>query len=179
MIKTQEDFIIKIFYLSLYCKGSKRVTRVLRVRGCWRPNRNFSILTSTLMAVNVVSFSFFWCSTGALRSTLLGAGFLYCLLSASSLDPNSSGPQVPSALCGFPYHICLHLNWPSDSTGNWTGTGTQLSYIIVRRPLDLWNRMFNRHQAEITVMQFRGYSLPVHHSVVAQWNLHLVPYYQP
>ena len=23
--------------------------------------------------------------------------------------------------------------------------------------------MFNRHQAEITVMQFRGYSLPVHH----------------
>ena len=56
---------------------------------------------------------------------------------------------------------------------------TQLSYIIVWRPLDLWNRMFNRHQAEITVMQFRGHSLPVHHSVVAQWDLHLAPYYQP
>ena len=44
---------------------------------------------------------------------------------------------------------------------------TQLNYIIIQRPrdrpLDLWNRMFNRHQAEITVMQFRGYSLPVHH----------------
>ena len=43
---------------------------------------------------------------------------------------------------------------------------TQLNYIIIQRPhdrpLDLWNRMFNRHQAEITVMQFRGYSLPVH-----------------
>ena len=43
----------------------------------------------------------------------------------------------------------------------------QLNYIIIQRqhdlPLDLWNRMFNRHQAEITVMQFRGYSLPVHH----------------
>ncbi len=25
------------------------------------------------------------------------------------------------------------------------------------------HRMFNRHQAEITVMQFRGHSLPVHH----------------
>ena len=44
---------------------------------------------------------------------------------------------------------------------------TQLNYIIIQRPhdrpLDLWNRMFKRHQAEITVMQFRGYSLPVHH----------------
>ena len=43
----------------------------------------------------------------------------------------------------------------------------QLNYIIIQRPhdrpLDLWNRMFKRHQAEITVMQFRGYSLPMHH----------------
>ena len=35
-----------------------------------------------------------------------------------------------------------------------------LSYIIVQRPLsrllDLWNRMLDRRQAEITVMQFRG-----------------------
>ena len=53
------------------------------------------------------------------------------------------------------------------SAGNCFGTQTQLNYIIIQRPhdrpLDLWNRMFNRHQAEITVMQFRGYSLPVHH----------------
>ena len=44
---------------------------------------------------------------------------------------------------------------------------TQLNYIIIQRPhdrpLDLWNRMFNCHQAEITVMQFTGHSLPVHH----------------
>ena len=52
--------------------------------------------------------------------------------------------------------VCWQLLWHP----------TQLNYIIQRprdRPLDLWNRMFNRHQAEITVMQFRGYSLPVHH----------------
>ena len=55
---------------------------------------------------------------------------------------------------------------------------TQLNYIIVRRPLDLWNRMFSRHQAEITVMQFRGHSLPVHHSVVYHGN-YLVPFHQP
>ena len=111
-----------------------------------------------------MSFLFFWCSTGALGSTLLGAGFLYCILSASSLDPNSSGPQAPSAWCGFPYHI-------SSPTGCYsTRCRTQLSNIIVRRPLDLWNRMFDCHQAEITVKQFRGHSLPVHQSMSVPWE---------
>ena len=32
-------------YLSLYCKGLKRVTQGLRVRGSWRPNINCNILT--------------------------------------------------------------------------------------------------------------------------------------
>ena len=38
VIKTQEDFFIKNIYFSLYCKGSKRFTQSLRVRGSWRPN---------------------------------------------------------------------------------------------------------------------------------------------
>ena len=66
--------------------------------------QNCNILTPTLMAINVVSFSFSWCSTrgpGA-HST----GFLYYILLATSLDPNSSGaPKAPSAWCGFPYYI--------------------------------------------------------------------------
>ena len=94
------------------------------------------------------------------------------------------GPKAPSAWCGFPYHISSPTVW--NSTGNSTGSlgvelnwnrnsiplarRNKLSYIIVRRPLDLWNRMFNRHQAEITVMQFGGHSLPVHHSVVYHGN---------
>ena len=70
--------------------------------------------------------------------------------------------------------------WASNSTGtrtqfNWL---VELNYIIVRRPLDLWNRMFNRHQAEITAMQFRGHSLPVHHSVVYHGN-YLIPFHEP
>ena len=52
---------------------------------------------------------------------------------------------------------------------------TQLSYIIVRRPLDLWNRMFNRHQAEITGMQFRGHSLPVRQSMRVSWDFLACP----
>ena len=43
----------------------------------------------------------------------------------------------------------------------------------------LWNGLCDHDRAEITVMQFTGHSLPVHHSVAAQWDLHLVPYYQP
>ena len=30
--------------------------------------------------------------------------------------------------------------------------------------------MCDRHQAEITVMQFTGHSLPVHHFVTARWD---------
>ena len=38
IITTSEDFFLKI-YLSLYWKGSKRVTQGFTVRGRWRPNR--------------------------------------------------------------------------------------------------------------------------------------------
>ena len=44
------------------------------------------------------------------------------------------------------------------------------SYIIVQRPLDLWNGMIDRHRAEITVMQFTGHSLPVHQSMSVPWE---------
>ena len=73
--------------------------------------------------------------------------------------------EGPLGRVWLPYHIGSLAVW--NSTGNCSWTQTQLNYIIIQRPhdrlLDLWNRMFNRHQAEITVMQFRGYSLPVHH----------------
>ena len=73
-------------------------------------------------------------------------------------------PSAPSVGCGLPYHIWSLLSGTLLATA--LAPRTQLSLIIIQRPhdrlLDLWNRMFNRHQAEITVMQFRGYSLPVH-----------------
>ena len=43
----------------------------------------------------------------------------------------------------------------------------------------LWNGMFDRHQAEITVMQFTCHSLPVHQSVAVPWDFNPVPYCQP
>ena len=93
--RRRKTSLTKYLYLSLYCKGSKRVTRGLRVRGIWRPNRNCNILTSTLMAVNVVSFSFFWCSTGG-----LGAHSAGCWLPLQHLISIFSGPQFIRASRG-------------------------------------------------------------------------------
>ena len=62
--QTQEDFFNKIFTSHFICKGFENVIQCLHVRGSWRPNRNCNILAPTLMAVNVVSFSFSRCSTG-------------------------------------------------------------------------------------------------------------------
>ena len=88
--------------------------------------------------------------------------FLVLLMLGSTPSGLSEGPlgrvrlSLPH-LVSNSLEVCWQLLWYP----------TQLNYIIIQRPHDrqlyLWNRMFNRHQAEVTVMQFRGYSLPVHH----------------
>ena len=162
IIKTQEDFFINICTSHFIVRVRKGLLKVC------------NILTPTLMAVRVVSFLFSWCSTGGPGPTLLDDGFLYCILSASSLEPNSSGPQAPSAWCDFPYHVSSITPTPTV-TGTGTVTLSWLSYIIVQRALDrlldLWNGMIDRHPAEITVMQFTGHSLPVHQSMSVSWAL--------
>ena len=111
-------------YLSLYCKGSKRVTQGLRVRGSWRPNRNCNILTLTLMAVTLCLS----CSPDAQpevqRPTLLGDGFLYCILSATSL--------VPKLHRGFTYHISSIT--PSPTVCNSNSTALYNSSTPTRSP---------------------------------------------
>ena len=168
--------LYKNIYLSLYCKGSKRVTQGLRVRGSWRPNRNCNILTPNLLAVNVVSFSFSRAAQPMAQGPLCWVmAFFIASYHHHIWTPTHQGPNGPFGLMWLSLpHIVL-------SVSNSTGTPTQLpwllswlSYIIVQRPLDrpldLWNRMFNRYQAEITVMQFTGHSLPVHQSMSVPWE---------
>ena len=76
------------------------------------------------------------------RGPLLGAGFLYRIWSPTGLQTPSGVPRAPSAGCGFPYHI------------------SSLSRLISN-----YLPSFDRHQAEITVMQFRGHSLSVYQSM--------------
>ena len=99
-----EDFFKKI-HLSLYCKVRKGLLSVYCEREL-ETEQNCNILTPTLLAISVVSFPF---SRAAQpedqRPTLLGAGFLYRILSPTGLQTPSGIPRAPSAGCGFPYHI--------------------------------------------------------------------------
>ena len=95
---------------------------------------------------------------------------MLAFFTASSLDHKlhrgSRGP--PRSGVAFP--TTSHLQLSGTLLATLLARRTQLNYIIVQRPLDLWNRMFNCHQAEITVMQFRGHSLPVHQSMSVPWE---------
>ena len=179
--QTQEDFFNKIFTSHIIARVRKGCVGFYCEREL-ETEHKLKYFDPTVMTVTLCLS----CSLGLLnrRPRAHSAGCWLYLLHLISIF---SGPQTPS---GFPRAPSVGCGFPTTSPLQPSGTllatqlaplahRTQLSYIIVRRPLDLWNRMLNRHQAEITVMQFRGHSLPVHHSVVAQWDLHLVPYYQP
>ena len=129
------------------------------MRGSWRPNINCNILTPTLMVVNVVSFSFSWCSTRG-----PGVHSAGCWLSLLQLISNFSGPQTPSGFPRAPSAGCGFSLPHSSITSSPTVTATVtwllswLSYIIVQRPLDLWNGMIDRNLAEITHAVHRSLS---------------------
>ena len=113
-----------------------------------------------------------WGSRGPL---LLGGDFPYHILSPTRLISNSiGGPKGP---------FCWVVALPTTSFSNFSGPQltdflSPPSYIIVQSPTQyLWNGMFDRHQAEITVMQFTGHSLPVHQSMSVPWDFYLVPYF--
>ena len=69
--------------------------------------------------------------------------------------------ELPLLGASFLYRILSLTAWISCA----------LSYIIVQRLL--------HYQAEITVMQFTGHSLPVHQFVTVPWDFNPVPYCLP
>ena len=131
---------------------------------------NCNILTPTLMAVSIVSFSF---SRAAQPGARVLTQLAFSTTSYQQLlwSLTHQGPKGPFGL------MCLSLRHLVSITPTvWliVLTGLYNSYIIVQRPLnrllDLWNGMFDRHQAEIIVMQFTGHSLPVHQFISVPWE---------
>ena len=154
-IKTSDTVLIKI-YLSLYLKG-------LCVRGSWRPNRT-ATYWPPLLWPSPFFFPFSWAAQLKARgpSSLLGAVF-----SAASFLHLFWSPNWLNFLCTELYN---------------SSTSTQYLPITSHRNMHfyrLWNGMFDRHRAEITVMQFTGHSLPVHQFVTVPWDSKPVPYCQP
>ena len=162
--KTSEDLFNKIytshFIVTFVCERELKT------------EHNCNILTLTLMAVSVVSFSFSRAAQPvSQRLTLCWLSLLHLISNFSGpqlfwLPTQSGAPRAPSVWCGFLYHISSIT--PTVDFLSW------LSYIIVQHPLNhqlnLWNGMFDRHQAEITVMQFIGHSLPVYQSISVPWD---------
>ena len=80
-------------------QGFERVVQGLRVRGSWRPNITEIFWPQSYGRQRCVFLVLQGCSTGGPGPILLGNGFLYCISSASSLDPKlhrgSRGPHRP------------------------------------------------------------------------------------
>ena len=160
MIKTQEDFFINIFTSHFIARVRKGLLKVC----LWEGD-----LTETVIFWPPLLWPSMLCLLVLLmlnRSPgVHSAGFWLSLLHLISIfsGPQFIRAQAPSAWCGFTYHISSIFTPTLLQLPTWTPSW--LCYIIIQRPLDLWNRMFNRHHAEITVMQFRGHSLPVRQSM--------------
>ena len=103
-------------------QGFEEVIQGLRMRGSWRPNRNCNILTPNLWPATLCLSRSPDAQPEALGSTLLGLGFLYCNLSEKPQFIRAPRPF------GLVWLSLPHLDW------NWNST--QLSYVIVQRPLD-------------------------------------------
>ena len=158
-------------YLSFYCKGSKRITQGFTVRGSCRPNRTATYIDPhSFGRQRCVFLVLQGCSTGGPGAKLSAEWWLSLLHLITNWSPKlTGGPEGPFGRVwpSLPHHIS-DVSYPQLSDFlSWP------SYIIVQRPfnrqLNLWNGIFDRHQAEIIVMQFRGHFLPVHQSLSVSW----------
>ena len=138
---------------------------------------NWNILTPHSYGRHVVSFLFSWCSTG-------GLGAHFARWSATSYQQLLRPPN--SIVASLPH---LDSNCVRSSTQLCSFCSIRRPYITFKLPrgdIDtpprlrnffrylaigmchfryLWNDLCDRHRAEITVMQFRGHSLPVRQSM--------------
>ena len=166
--KTQEDFFIKYFTSHFICKVSKRVTQSLRVGGSWRPNITEIFWPQSYGRQRCVFLVLHGCSTGALESAGCWLSLLHrvYLLTSTRLSPLARWTQLTGTQLSSVQFIGLIL--PSNSHAViWTRLRNSFRYLATGMChfRFLWNGLCDRHRAEITVIQFRGHSLPVRQSM--------------
>ena len=157
-------------YLSLYCKGSKRLFKVLWWKGVGDRTELQYIDPHSYGRQRYVFLVLQGCSTRGLGAH--SAGFLYHILSATSLDPNSiRAPRAPSAWCGFPHHISSlpPTVWLFVLTELCNSSTPTQSNRPLNRSLNLWNGMFDRHQADFLPCPI---SLAKHAYAISSHNCH-------
>ena len=119
----QEDFFINICTSHFIVRVRKGLLKVCVWEGVGDRTELQYILTPTLMAVNVVSFSFSWCSTGGPEAHSAGWWLSLLHLISNFPRPNSSEPQGPFSLMwlSLPHLVYLRLQL--------TGTATVLTEL--------------------------------------------------
>ena len=137
------------------------------VRGSWRSNITAIFWPFTLMAVPLCLSR----SSDAQQEPWGPLCWVLAFFTASYQHllwtPIHQGvPRAPSAGYGFPYHISTPT--PSDLQLNWL---VELNWVILSFDAhSIFEIECFHHQAEITVMQFRGHSLLVHQSISVLWE---------
>ena len=188
IIKTQwqghRKTSLQIYLPLALLQGFEKVVWGFTVRGRWRSNINCNILTPLLWPLRCVFLVLLMLNRRSRGSLCCVIAFFIASYQHLLRTLAHQGPRPLRPGLAFP--ITTRLHWNSNSlagtqlptapvTANILNFCLDLRYIIVQRlldrPLDFWNRMFNRHQAEITVTQFTGHSLPVHQSMSVSWVL--------
>ena len=157
-------------YFSLYCKGSKRLFKVFVWEGAGDRTELQYFDPHSYGRQRWVFLVLQGCSTGG-PGTQLSAGWWLSLL---HLISNFSGLQLirgSRSPFGLMWLSLPHLVY--NSVSNWFLISVLTE--LYNRLLDLWNGMFDRHQVEITVMQFTGHSLPVYQSMSVPWEFLACP----
>ena len=181
MIKAQEDFFNKLFTSHFIVRVRKELLKVCVWEGVGDRTETSIFWPPLLWAsrcVFLVLLILNWRSRGPICWVMASFTASY---QQPLWSPNSIGvPECPlGRVWLFLPHLVYNSVWSPtllQLPGTWLPSW--LRYIIIQRPhdrphdrpLDLWNRMFKRHQAEITVMQLIGHSLPVHQSMSVPWK---------
>ena len=172
MKKRQEDIFRKIFTSHFICKVSK---------GCmWEDSgeteHKLHILTPLLWPWRCVFLVFLDAQPEVLGSNPSGlfrgpprsgvafptTSGLYCLEVCWQLHRGFSDVPLGRVWFSLPHLVSTVWISPGNCFGTPNSTELNNNSTPTQSPTGSLNRMFNRHQAEITVMQFTGYSLQVH-----------------
>ena len=159
--------LYKIFYLTSLFVSFERVVPSLHVRGSWGPNITEIFWPRSYGRQRCVFLVLHGCSTGALA-----------FLTTSRLPPQLYSPVSTGSLTGTQLSSVqfVGLILPSNSHAViWIRLRNVFRYLATGMChfRFFWNGLCDRHPAEITVIQFRGHSLPVRQSMRVYWDFFL------
>ena len=161
--RRRKTSLTKYLPLTLFV-SFKRVVQSLRVRGSWRPNITEIFWPQSYGRPRCVFLVVHGCSNGALEFTLLGAGFPYYTSSISVSNSTRLNSTVLFCSICRPYITFKLPCSDMDTTPRLCNFIRSLAIGMCHFRY-LWNGLCDGYQAEITVMQFRGHSLPVRQSM--------------